>query len=39
MKRLEQPEQVAKGAFFLAPSDPAYTTGVEVNVDGEMEQF
>ena len=38
MKRFGQPEEVASTVLFLASSDAAYITGVDINVDGGMGQ-
>jgi NAD(P)-dependent dehydrogenase (short-subunit alcohol dehydrogenase family) len=39
MKRLGTAEEVADAVAFLASADAAYTTGVELNVDGGMGQL
>lgn len=39
MKRLGEPEEVAKGVAFLASDEASYITGVELNIDGGMGQL
>lgn len=34
MKRMGTPEEVAKGALFLASSDSSYVAGIDLSVDG-----
>jgi NAD(P)-dependent dehydrogenase (short-subunit alcohol dehydrogenase family) len=39
MKRLGEPEEVARGVAFLASEEASYITGVELNIDGGMGQL
>jgi NAD(P)-dependent dehydrogenase (short-subunit alcohol dehydrogenase family) len=39
MKRLGEPEEVARGVAFLASDEASYITGVELNIDGGMGQL
>jgi NAD(P)-dependent dehydrogenase (short-subunit alcohol dehydrogenase family) len=38
MKRLGQPREVASAAALAAPQDESYICGVEISVDGRLEQ-
>jgi NAD(P)-dependent dehydrogenase (short-subunit alcohol dehydrogenase family) len=39
MKRLGDPQEVAKAVAFLASDEASFITGVELNVDGGMGQL
>jgi len=39
LKRFGQPEEVAKAVLFLASNDASYITGVEIAVDGGINQI
>jgi NAD(P)-dependent dehydrogenase (short-subunit alcohol dehydrogenase family) len=39
MKRMGQPEEIAKAALFLASSDSSFVTGINLKVDGGMGQI
>ena len=39
MKRIGQPEEVAKAVLFLATEDSSFTTGAEIMVDGGINQI
>jgi NAD(P)-dependent dehydrogenase (short-subunit alcohol dehydrogenase family) len=39
MKRLGEPDEVARAVAFLASDEASYITGVELNVDGGMGQL
>jgi NAD(P)-dependent dehydrogenase (short-subunit alcohol dehydrogenase family) len=38
MRRMGQPEEIAKAAVFLASGDASYITGIELFVDGGAAQ-
>jgi glucose 1-dehydrogenase len=38
MRRIGEPEEIAKVAFFLASTDASYITGTTVYVDGGLSQ-
>ena len=39
MKRMGEPEEIAKGVVFLASDDASYINGVELNIDGGLGQL
>jgi len=34
MKRIGTPEEIAKGALFLASDDSTYVAGIDLTIDG-----